>query len=147
MFHVRIFIETSHRGIRPADGWYWSIVEYKTAKGPATVEYKNCVKESTWNKLELIGLAKALKALKRPCETEIFTDNPYLYNAVTKKWVEKWEKSGWKNEKGEQIRHENLWKIILAEMAPHTVEMRLCENHEYKNAMKTELSKMMEGKE
>lgn len=145
MFRVKIFIETSHKSIRPADGWYWAVVEYITAKGPATIEYRDHM-HATWNQLELTALSKALKALKRPCETEIYTENRYISGAITQGWLKRWQENGWKTEKGEPVKHRELWETIHTGMALHWVNMRPCEGHEYKNAMKTELKKLAERK-
>lgn len=145
MFEVRIFIETSHKSIRPADGWYWSIVEYKTSKGPATAEQKGFEPKATGNRLELIALAKALKTLKRPCKAEIYTESRYINSVLTQGWLDRWEKNGWKTEKGEPVRNQKLWQTVYGKIAPHEVVMRLCEDHEYKNAMKTELRRREGG--
>ena len=144
MFEVRIIIETSHKSIRPADAFFWSIVEYMTKKGAATVEYKYFVPDATGNMLELSALAKALKALKRPCKAEIYTESRYINSVLTQGWLEKWQRNGWKTEKGEPVKHEKLWRMIQQEMAPHEVVMRLCGDHEYKKAMQAELKKQTE---
>ncbi len=51
---------------------------------------------TTNNRMELTAAIKALQALNRPCEVEIFTDSAYLCNAFLNGWIDSWIGNGWK---------------------------------------------------
>ena len=147
MFKVRIFLMTSYKGLRKATGWYIGITEYETAKGSATIETFDQMKDVTANQLALTGLIKALERLNKPCELEIFTDSKYLESALTQGWLKKWQEAGWKTAKGEEVKNADLWRALIEAIAPHSVDIRYQVKTEYSEWQRRELLRAIEKEE
>ena len=52
--------------------------------------------ETTNNRMEITAVIEGLKALKFPCEVDIYSDSAYTVNAFREHWVDGWARSGWK---------------------------------------------------
>ena len=64
---------------------------------------------TTNNRMELLGVIKALEALKSPCDITLYSDSQYVVNAFNQHWVEGWLKRGWKKAKKEPVKNPDLW--------------------------------------
>jgi ribonuclease HI len=146
MFEVNVYIETSHKSLKQKTGWYFVILEYQTAKGPATFERMNKVEEVTGNRLELSALEAALEKLSKPCDINLYTESRYLNNAITQHWISRWQQSDFKTAKRQEVKNADLWKKVSDKIAPHFVNMRFAEHHSYKKIMGFNL-KQIEEKE
>lgn len=131
MKEVNIYLMTSCVGIKQKEAWYISLIEYKTGKGPVTKQWIRKVENSTKNAVELEGFLVTLEALKEPCALSIYADSCYLERAFNQKWVDKWIENGWKNAKGKEISHSEMWCKALNLLKAH--EFRICikTDHEY----------------
>lgn len=47
---------------------------------------------TTNNRMEMQAVIEALKALKKPCRVAIHSDSALIINAMTKGWIENWQK-------------------------------------------------------
>ena len=57
-------------------------------------------RKTTNNRMELLAVIVALEKLKKPNQkVHIYTDSKYVSESVEKKWVNNWEKKGFKNKK------------------------------------------------
>lgn len=83
---------------------------------------------TTNNRMELMAVIMALRALKRPCEVEVFTDSQYVQKGITE-WVIGWQKNGWKNSKREPVKNADLWRELLAESAQHKITWSWVKGH------------------
>ncbi len=66
---------------------------------------------TTNNRMELTAAIKALAALKRPCEVNLYTDSQYLRQGMTE-WMVTWKKKGWRNSKKEPVKNADLWQQL-----------------------------------
>lgn len=67
---------------------------------------------TTNNRMELTAAIKALQALNRPCEAEIFTDSAYLCNAFRNGWIDAWIGNGWKKADKKPVENADLWQEL-----------------------------------
>ena len=49
---------------------------------------------TTNNRMELLAVIEALRALKRPCRVELYLDSQYVRQGITE-WIHKWKVQGW----------------------------------------------------
>ena len=84
---------------------------------------------TTNNQMELMALIKGLEALKRKCKVIVYTDSKYIYNSITKGWLENWEKSNWKNSSKKLVKNKELWVRLLALLKRHQVEINWVKAH------------------
>lgn len=69
--------------------------------------------KSTSQRGELQGLYIALDYIcAHPADTVIITDSEYLFNTMTKEWVDRWVHNGWKTAQGTEVKNTDIWKAI-----------------------------------
>ena len=54
---------------------------------------------TTNNRMELMGVIRALEALKRPSRLRVHTDSKYVQQGIST-WIHDWKKRGWRTEIG-----------------------------------------------
>lgn len=133
---VNIYLMTNCRAPRQKEGWYISLIEYKTSKGPVTKQWIRREENATRHQVELDGLTVALESLKKPCALSIYADSSYLERAFNQHWVDNWIANGWKTAHGKEICNKEKWLKILKVLCEN--EFRICvkTDHEYGNWMK-----------
>lgn len=69
------------------------------------------------NHTELQATIKGLQWVeeKKYKQSQLFTDSRYVVDGLTK-WVDKWQRLGWKNSEGNPIANQDLWKEAVALM-------------------------------
>ncbi|WP_456471006.1 ribonuclease HI [Caminibacter sp.] len=112
MKKVEIFTDGSSLG-NPGPGGWCAILRYKN--------YEKILKggdeHTTNNKMELKAVIEALKALKEPCEVDIYSDSTYVVKGINE-WLENWKKKNFKN-----VKNEDLWKEFIEVSRPHKLNM------------------------
>ncbi|WP_457641835.1 ribonuclease HI [Persephonella sp.] len=115
MKKVEIFTDGSSLGNPGAGGWC-AILRYnkheKILKGGK--------KNTTNNEMEIKAVLEGLKALKEPCEVDLYSDSEYVVKAM-KEWIYNWAKNGWKTSKKKEISHREMWQEIYRLMEKHKV--------------------------
>jgi ribonuclease HI len=84
-----------------------------------------------WNgkEKELSGGDPALKDMKKPCHVKIHSDSALIINAMTKGWIENWQKKGWRKADKKPVENKELWEQMLAAMKPHKVSWIKVKGH------------------
>ncbi len=85
--------------------------------------------ESTNNRMELMAVIEALRALKEKCEVTIFTDSEYVKNAFTQKWIDGWIKRGWKTASRQPVKNQDLWRTLIDLVNGHDVKWEWVRGH------------------
>lgn len=100
------------------------------------MRYKDNVKElsggerdTTNNRMELMGVIIGLSALKEPCEVILTTDSKYVVDSVTKGWVYGWKKRGWIKSDKKPALNVDLWERLLPLLEKHKVEFKWVKGH------------------
>ncbi|MEN2751374.1 DNA polymerase III subunit epsilon [Psychrobacter sp. FBL11] len=68
-------------------------------------------KETTNNRMELMGAIKALEHSPQDIKLEIWTDSSYVKNGITQ-WIEGWKKRGWKTAGKKPVANQDLWQQL-----------------------------------
>ena len=76
-------------------------------------------RETTNNRMELMGVIAALEALREPCVVELYSDSKYVIDALEKGWARQWRRNNWQRKTGPAL-NPDLWERLLT----------LCETHE-----------------
>lgn len=66
-------------------------------------------------RMDIIGITEGLKKIKEPGNIVIFLSNGYVIDTLTKGWLEKWKKNGFKKKK-----HVDLWKELDSVLQENT---------------------------
>ena len=88
-------------------------------------------KLTTNNRMEIIAVIEALKALKEKCKVTLYTDSQYVYNSITKGWAEGWRKNGWRKGKNkrEKALNPDLWGELLDLIELHEIDFNWVKAH------------------
>lgn len=123
MKSVTIYTDGACSG-NPGPGGWGAILKY----GDIEREMSGGEKETTNNRMELMGVIKALEALKEPCKAELYTDSQYIVNAINKGWLKGWKAKGWKRKDGE-LKNPDLWQRLDKLLSVHEVSFNWVKGH------------------
>jgi ribonuclease HI len=84
---------------------------------------------STNNRMELMAAIAALSALKRRCNVTLFSDSAYLVDAFNRRWIESWQRNGWKNSQKKAVENQDLWEQLIPLAKTHTVTFVKVKGH------------------
>ncbi|MEM9774092.1 MAG: ribonuclease HI [Chloroflexota bacterium] len=107
----------------PGYGGWGAVLIY----GKHSKQIKGNAKNTTNNRMELSAAIGALKALKRPCEIEFYTDSQYLRRGITE-WIGEWVAADFKK-KGKAIPNSDLWRKLNKLIEPHTIDWHWVKGH------------------
>ena len=82
---------------------------------------------ATNNRMELTAAIRALQALKRPCQVDLYTDSEYLRRGITE-WLPVWRQRDWRRKEG-ALANRELWQELDAALAPHQVRWHWVKGH------------------
>ena len=85
--------------------------------------------QTTNNRMELRGVIEGLRALKEPCEVDVFSDSSYICQAFNRHWVENWKAKGWKRREGQPVKNPELWQELDALCSRHKVHFHQVKGH------------------
>jgi ribonuclease HI len=124
MKKVEIFCDGACSG-NPGPGGWGSILRYGTAEKELSGGEKN----TTNNRMELMGVICALEILKEPCLVTVTTDSQYVCNGITKGWAIRWRSKNWMRNAKEPALNADLWDRLLKLCEKHTVTFAWIKGH------------------
>ena len=125
---VELYTDGACSGNPGPGGWAYILRHLKTKK---EVEKSGGVPQATNNRMELQAVIEGLKALKRPCNVEVFTDSTYVGKGISE-WMPNWKKNNWKRREGKRwkdIKNVELWKQLDELLQVHTVKYTRVAGH------------------
>lgn len=84
---------------------------------------------TTNNIMEITAVIEGLKALKRPCNVNIYSDSAYVVNCFEKDWINNWIKNNWVNSKKEPVKNKELWLELYNLTKIHKVTFNKVKGH------------------
>ena len=115
----------------PGPGGWAAILRYGSAEKVLSGGEKN----TTNNRMELLGVIAGLECLKESCAVALYSDSQYICNALNNGWLRDWKKRGWKRRDGE-VKNLELWQRLDELLQRHSVEAHWVKGHaenEYNN--------------
>ncbi len=123
MKQINLYSDGSSLG-NPGYGGWGTILEYKGREK----ELCGGAKHTTNNQMELKGVIEGLKALKEPCEVNIYSDSSYVVKAINE-WLEGWVKENWRKHKKNPVKNIELWEEYLSVSKQHTIKAFWVKGH------------------
>ena len=120
---VTIYTDGACSG-NPGPGGWAAILQYKDISR----EISGGEKDTTNNRMELMGAISALSALKEPCDVELYTDSQYIAKAINEAWLSSWKAKNWKR-KGGQLKNVDLWQTLDELLTQHRVTFHWVKGH------------------
>ena len=84
---------------------------------------------TTNNQMELTAVIEGLKALKEPCEVDVYSDSAYVVNAFLNDWITTWQQSCWMNSNNKEIKNVPLWEELVLLCKKHKVSWHKVKGH------------------
>lgn len=126
---VEIYSDGACSG-NPGRGGYGTVLRYKKSSGEyVTKELSEGFKNTTNNRMELLGAIVGLEALKGACSVTLTSDSKYLIDAIQQKWIEKWEANGWKTAGKKPVKNVDLWTRLIDLMKKHDIQFIWVKGH------------------
>ncbi|MGB6007120.1 ribonuclease HI [Castellaniella sp.] len=83
---------------------------------------------TTNNRMELMAVIQALRALKRRCVITVHTDSVYVQKGMTQ-WLPNWKQRGWRTADKKPVKNADLWQDLDALAGQHELHWRWVKGH------------------
>lgn len=123
MKSVEIFTDGACSG-NPGPGGWGALLRF----GENERELSGGDAETTNNRMELTAAIEALKALKEPCQVDLYTDSVYVRDGISG-WIDGWKRNGWKTAAKKPVKNLELWQALDEARARHTVRWHWIKGH------------------
>jgi ribonuclease HI len=123
---VKIYTDGACSG-NPGPGGWGALLQF----GQHEKALSGAEKKTTNNRMEITAAVMALRALKEPCQVEIYTDSEYLKKGITE-WIENWKKLGWRRGspgKTKPLANADLWQELDQAISSHEVSWHWVKGH------------------
>lgn len=120
---VQVYTDGACKG-NPGPGGWGALLRYndheKTIYGGEL--------DTTNNRMELTAAIKALEALKKNCQVNLFTDSQYLRQGMTT-WLAQWKRRGWVTAGRTPVKNVDLWKALDELSMQHIIVWHWIKGH------------------
>lgn len=124
MKEVSIYTDGACSG-NPGPGGYAAILIYNGVEK----EISGGQKDTTNNKMELLGVIEGLKMLKEKCKVNLYSDSAYVVNSINNGWVFTWKKNNWIKSDKSRAKNIDLWEELLQLIDFHEVTFIKVKGH------------------
>lgn len=100
---INIYTDGACKGNPGPGGWGALIIEGKTKK-----EIYGGEVNSTNNRMEIMAVIMAFKAINTASEITVFTDSTYVQKGINE-WIGKWKINGWRTSNKKEVKNKDLW--------------------------------------
>lgn len=123
MKNVIIYTDGACSG-NPGVGGWGALLLYKEVEKTisGSVEY------TTNNRMELMAAIEALRALKQPCNVDLYTDSVYVKSGIMI-WLPKWIKNGWQTGNKQPVKNQDLWEQLSSLTSKHKINWHWVKGH------------------
>lgn len=117
---IEVYTDGASKG-NPGPGGYGVVL----IKGRHRKELSAGYYQTTNNRMELMAVIVAMKAIKdRTYPICLYSDSKYVVDAINKKWLESWERKGFK-----KTKNVDLWKQFLQIYPLLTIDFHWIKGH------------------
>jgi ribonuclease HI len=113
----------------PGPGGYGSVMLFKQGETIHRKELSQGYGLTTNNRMEMLGVIRALQALKRASKVSIFSDSKYIIDAIEKKWLVGWKKKNWINSQKKPVKNRDLWEELDTLLYFHDISWNWVKGH------------------
>ena len=114
----------------PGPGGFAAIIE----NGNVLYTVRGGEPYTTNNRMEMRAAIEPLLALDglpgvRDSAIAVYSDSTYMVNAFNKRWLEKWQRNGWRKKNKERVKNQDLWRDLLAAVRGRSVSFVWIRGH------------------
>ncbi|HWK72772.1 MAG TPA: ribonuclease HI, partial [Povalibacter sp.] len=103
---MTIYTDGACRGNPGPGGWGALLLS-----GEHERELRGGEMDTTNNRMELTAAIRALAALKRPCDIQLYTDSQYVRKGITE-WLAQWKRRDWRTADRKPVKNVDLWQEL-----------------------------------
>ena len=123
MKEVTVYTDGACRG-NPGPGGWGALLIY----GDHEKELYGGESLTTNNRMELMAAIEALRAMKKSCRIQLYTDSTYVRNGI-QQWLDKWKANNWKTAAKKAVKNQDLWQALDDESGRHDVRWHWVKGH------------------
>ena len=120
---IEIFTDGACSG-NPGPGGWGAILR----KGDSEKELFGGEALTTNNRMEMMAVIEALRALKGTVQARVHTDSQYVQKGISE-WIHAWKRRGWKTAGKQPVKNEDLWREMDRLAAQHKIEWIWVKGH------------------
>ena len=120
---IDIYTDGACRGNPGPGGWGALLLS-----GGRERELSGADAATTNNRMEMLAVIQALRALKRRVRARVFTDSQYVRLGMTE-WVKGWKARGWRTAAAKPVKNQDLWEQLDELAAAHDIEWHWVKGH------------------
>ncbi|MBE0615288.1 MAG: ribonuclease HI [Burkholderiales bacterium] len=120
---VRIYTDGACKG-NPGPGGWGALMQFDGREK----ELYGGEPDTTNNRMELTAVIRALEALKRSCEIDLYTDSQYVQKGISE-WVATWKRRGWKTADKKPVKNIDLWLELDRLAGAHDIRWHWVKGH------------------
>jgi len=109
----------------PGPGGWGALLEYDGRRK----EIFGGEPQTTNNRMELVAVIRALEALTRAADVEVYTDSQYVKNGI-ESWIHGWKRNGWKTSDRKAVKNADLWRELDLLAARHRIRWHWVRGHD-----------------
>jgi ribonuclease HI len=83
---------------------------------------------TTNNRMELTAVIRALEALNRACDIDLYTDSQYVKQGI-ETWIHGWKRNGWRTADRKPVKNAELWRELDALAQRHSIRWHWVKGH------------------
>ena len=106
MNSVEIYTDGACKG-NPGPGGWGALLK----SGSTEQELFGGEAQTTNNRMEMMAVIEALRALKKPCEVSLHVDSQYVLKGMTE-WLPGWKAKGWRTAAKQPVKNVDLWQAL-----------------------------------
>jgi ribonuclease HI len=118
-----IYSDGACRGNPGPGGWGALLIS-----GAHERELSGAEPATTNNRMELLAVIEALRALKRRTRARLYTDSQYVQLGITV-WLKDWKARNWRTAARKPVKNQDLWEQLDALAAGHEIEWHWVKGH------------------
>jgi ribonuclease HI len=120
---IDIYTDGACKG-NPGVGGWGALLRYRGR----TREIHGGERLTTNNRMELMGVIRALEVLKRPSRLRVHTDSQYVQLGISR-WIHDWKRRGWRTADRKPVKNEDLWRRLDELAGRHDIEWVWVKGH------------------
>lgn len=83
---------------------------------------------TTNNRMELTAVIRALEALTRACDVDLYTDSQYVKQGI-ESWIHTWKRNGWRTSDRKPVKNAELWRELDGQAQRHHIRWHWVKGH------------------
>ena len=109
----------------PGPGGWGALLEYDGHRK----ELFGGESQTTNNRMELVAVIRALEALTRTAQVDLYTDSQYVKNGI-ESWIHGWKRNGWKTSDKKAVKNVDLWRELDDLATRHRIRWHWVRGHD-----------------